>query len=290
MEEEAVISKLKKDLKIRRYAQSTIFRYVYVVKSFLEFNQGKKYIDNLNEYDVIEYLNYLTNVRNYKSSSYNNINAILKFFLEVTLEKDIGYRRLPNAKVPVLNKKIISQEEIKTLINASIDIRQKCWFALAYGSGLRCGEIARLKVTDIDSKNMKIRVSGKGNKERLTVLPKSTLNWLREYCIVSKTTKYDEYLFVNSHDNFISEAVISKSLKRLVKNLGMDEKITMHSLRRGFATQSLRIGVPIEVVKELMGHNSISTTMNYIKAVYEDTKIKSPLDSEVYEIYSKADI
>jgi site-specific recombinase XerD len=288
---EELLKKLKRDLEIRRYSAATIKRYLYVTSLFLGFYKGKN-LDELNEEDAIQYLDYLTKVRYYKASSYNNVNAIIKFFLEVTLNKNIGYRRLPNAKLEVREKVIPSREDIIKIIESTDNLQHKCWFSLAYGSGLRTCEIAKLKVNGIDSKNMKIHVMGKGNKERITVLPNTTLLLLREYCKENRISKadIDEYLFEGKRSEFISEASIQNSLRKVVSGLNINQKITMHSLRRSFATHLLREGVEIEVVKELMGHNSITTTSSYMRVVYDEKELKNPLDSESYGIYNSTDI
>lgn len=284
MKRDEAIVKLENDLKVRRYSLGTIHRYSYVVERFLDYIGTKKEIDDLNEKDAINYLEMLTDERHYKASSYNNINAILKFFLETTLEKNIGYKRMPNAKVEVRIKMVPDKETILKIINGTKNLKHKCWYCLAYGSGLRTCEIAKLKMKNIDSKNMKITVIGKGNKERITVLPKMTLDYLKEYVIKNKISGRETYLFKGQESECASEVTISKSFYNVVKRLGLDTRITIHSFRRSFATHMLRSGVDIETVKELMGHNSISTTSSYAQVVYKEKQIKNPLDGESNEL------
>ena len=277
---QSVLIKLKNDLDIRGYSNQSKFRYTYIVNSFLEYmeatNSNKK-IEEYNEYDVIEYLKYLIDVKKYMNSSYNSVNSILKFFLEVTLEKNIGYKRLPNRKVEIRKKVVPSKETILYIINNTKNLKHKIIYSLAYGSGLRVSEIATLKFEDIDAKNRKLNVIGKGNKERITVLPEMTLNLLRKYVIKEKIRS--GYLFKGEQGRkYINEGSISKSLSDLVKKLNINENVTMHSLRRSFATHMLRSGVNIEIVKELMGHNSLTTTSGYIEYVYKELKIENPLD------------
>lgn len=284
MKRDEAIVKLENDLKVRRYSLGTINRYSYVVERFLDYIGTKKEIDDLNEKDAINYLEMLTDERHYKASSYNNINAILKFFLETTLEKNIGYKRMPNAKVEVRIKMVPDKDTIIKIINGTKNLKHKCWYCLAYGSGLRTCEIAKLKMKNIDSKNMKITVIGKGNKERITVLPKMTLDYLKEYVIKNKISGRETYLFKGQESECASEVTISKSFYNVVKRLGLDTRITIHSFRRSFATHMLRSGVDIETVKELMGHNSISTTSSYAQVVYKEKQIKNPLDGESNEL------
>ena len=284
MKRDEAIVKLENDLKVRRYSLGTIHRYSYIVERFLNYIGTKKEIDDLNEKDAINYLEMLTDERHYKASSYNNINAILKFFLETTLEKNIGYKRMPNAKVEVRIKMVPDKDTIIKIINGTKNLKHKCWYCLAYGSGLRTCEIAKLKMKNIDSKNMKITVIGKGNKERITVLPKMTLDYLKEYVIKNKISGRETYLFKGQESECASEVTISKSFYNVVKRLGLDTRITIHSFRRSFATHMLRSGVDIETVKELMGHNSISTTSSYAQVVYKEKQIKNPLDGESNEL------
>lgn len=284
MKRDEAIVKLENDLKVRRYSLGTIHRYSYVVEKFLNYIGTKKEIDDLNEKDAINYLEMLTDERHYKASSYNNINAILKFFLETTLEKNIGYKRMPNAKVEVRIKMVPDKDTIIKIINGTKNLKHKCWYCLAYGSGLRTCEIAKLKMKNIDSKNMKITVIGKGDKERITVLPKMTLDYLKEYVIKNKISGRETYLFKGQESECASEVTISKSFYNVVKRLGLDTRITIHSFRRSFATHMLRSGVDIETVKELMGHNSISTTSSYAQVVYKEKQIKNPLDGESNEL------
>lgn len=281
LSKEDLLENLERDLIIRRYSKQTLKRYLYITDMFLKYAEKQnKNLNNLNETDAIEFLNYLTIERKYKASSYNNVNAIVKFFLEVVLERNIGYKRLPNAKLEVKLKYVPTKEEIMYLINNTKSIKQKCFISLAYGSGLRVSEIARLELKNIDSKNMKIKVLGKGNKERLTLLSQKTLYYLREYVNEYKITKDDDYLFKGQNSEHITESTISRGFKDLVKRLKMNENITIHTLRRSFATHLLRMGVDIYIVKELMGHNSITTTSGYVQVLYKEKQIKNPLDSE----------
>lgn len=280
-----VLIKLKNDLEMRGYSSQTKKRYNYIINSFIDYMNKlnkEKNIDDYNEYDVINYMKYLKDTRSYKNSSYNNVNSILKFFLEVTLERDIGYRRLPNRKVEIRKKIRPDRDTILEIVNRTKNLKHKCWILLAYGSGLRVSEIARLKVKNIDSKNMKITVIGKGNKERITVLPKTTLEILKKYVKELNIIDKDEFLFKGqTKREFIHEGSISRSLSDTVKKLNLSKEITMHSLRRSFATHMLRDNnVNIEIVKELMGHNSITTTSGYIEYVYKELQIKNPLDMD----------
>lgn len=277
-----ILKELKESLKIRRYSEATKRRYDTVVKGYLYYERRQsKNLRQLTEKDVLGYLQMLTEERDYKSSSYNNVNAILKYFLEIVLEKDISYRKLPNAKIGYRRPVVVSQEEFSKIYETSKNTRDKCFLLLAFGSGLRVSEIASLKVENIDSKNMKIKQIGKGDKERITVLPEQTLVKLREYCKEEKITKENKQIFLNKERKPIAASTVSYRIKELSDKSGV--KKSAHKLRGGFATEMLRAGVELIVVQALMGHTSPETTSRYAEVVRPEDKIKNPLGSEFYE-------
>lgn len=281
MSKNVYLEKLKRDLERRRYSETTIQRYLYIVSKFLDYKKDKE-ISNLTEEDAIDYLDYLTIERKYKAPSYNNVNSILKFFLEVTLEKNISYRSMPSAKLERKIKIVPSKETILNIINYTKNLKHKLWYSLAYGSGLRLCEITNLTLSNFDTENMKIKVIGKGDKERITLLSKLSLELLNEYIRQNNITDKNEYLFKGQKKGHIHRETISRSFKTIVDEMKLKEHITLHSLRRSFATHLLRMGESMEVVKELMGHESITTTSGYVQYVYPELKIKNPLDSEPY--------
>lgn len=285
MSKNVYLEKLRRDLGRRRYSNETIQRYCYIVNKFLDYKKNKE-ISSLCEEDAIDYLDYLTNERNYKESSYNNINSILKFFLEVTLDKNIKYRSMPSIRVKRKTKVIPSRKTILDIIDYTENPKHKLWYSLAYGSGLRLCEIVALKLSDFDVKNMKIKVIGKGGKERITLLSSCSLDLLNKYIKENDIVDENDYLFKGQKNKYISKETISRSFKTIVSKMNLNEHITLHSLRRSFATHLLRSNISIEVVKELMGHESITTTSGYIVYLTPEMQIKNPLDSELNETFN----
>ena len=277
-----ILEELNESLEIRRYSEATKKRYTSVLKGYLLREQEKgKNLRELTEEDVIQYLKELTQIRNYKASSYNNVNAILKYYLEVVLDKNISYRKLPNAKIGYRLPVVASKSDYEKILKEAENIRDKCFLKLAYGSGLRVSEIANLRIKNINSKHLKIVQIGKGNKERMTVLPLETLMDLREYCRENKITKKDDYIFLNKEGKHISPATVSFRIKELSDRSGVRK--SAHKLRGGFATTMLRMGVPLLVVQSLMGHTSPETTSKYSEIVRLEDKIKNPLEGEFNE-------
>ena len=257
-----ILEELNESLEIRRYSEATKKRYKTVLKEYLLYEKEKsKELKKLNEKDVIEYLKYLTEERKYKASSYNNVNAILKYYLEVVLDKNISYRKLPNAKIGYRRPVVISKEEYERILKEAKNTRDRCFIKLAYGSGLRVSEIAKLKIENIDSQHLKIVQIGKGNKERITVLPIDTLKELREYCKENKITKEGKYIFLNPEGKPIASTTVSYRIKEISDKSGVRK--SAHKLRGEFATEMLRMEVPLIIVQALMGHTSPETTSKY---------------------------
>ena len=110
---EKILEELEESLKIRRYSDATKKRYNTVLRAYLYYEEENgKDLRNLTEEDVIQYLKMLTEERNYKPSSYNNVNAILKYFLEIVLGRNIAYRKLPNAKIGYRRKNVVRKEDL----------------------------------------------------------------------------------------------------------------------------------------------------------------------------------
>ena len=280
---EKILEELEESLKIRRYSDATKKRYNTVLRAYLYYEaENEKDLKNLTEEDVIQYLKMLTEKRNYKPSNYNNVNAILKYFLEIVLGRNIVYRKLPNAKIGYRRKNVVRKEEYEKMLANAQTTRDRYFILLAFGSGLRVSEIANLRIENIDSKNMKIKKIGKGDRERITLLPKKTLNELRKYCVEKGITKAGDYIFLNQQKKPISASTVSERVKEVAKISGINK--SAHKLRGGFATQMLRMGIDPMVVQELMGHTSPETTSKYAELVRLEDKIKNPIDDGgIYE-------
>jgi integrase/recombinase XerD len=159
---------------------------------------------------------------------------------------------------------VMSAAEIKTLIDSIKNIKHRTIVMLLYSTGMRLSEIASLKITDIDSKNMRIKVvQGKGAKDRYTILSEQVLQELRAYYIIYKPVIY---LFNGAGKG---RPVSHRSIQHLVQNAlaqaGLNSKnYTVHTIRHSFATHLVDNGTDLHTVKELLGHGSLQTTMRYM--------------------------
>ena len=153
---------------------------------------------------------------------------------------------------------------------------------LAYGSGLRISEVASLKVSDILSKEHKIRVIGKGNKERYAPLPDFTLKLLRLYWIQNKDKITNNYFFPGKYkatkDTCITSFGIKEAFEKIKENNNLDNSITFHTLRHSYATEFIKNGGDIWELKNILGHSSINTTSMYLHMAENFKDIYSPLN------------
>jgi site-specific recombinase XerD len=175
---------------------------------------------------------------------------------------------------------VMSAEEIKLLIDTVKNIKHRTIIMLLYSSGLRVSEISHLKITDIDSKNMRIKVvEGKGAKDRYTILSEKVLLELRAYYIIYKPK---EYLFNGSAPGRpISVRSIQHLVQKALIQLGLGSKnYSVHTIRHSFATHLVDNGTDLHTVKELLGHSCLQTTMRYLHLTVKRTEgIVNPYDA-----------
>ena len=267
---EAYLTKLE----LKRYASNTCKTYITSFEKFINYFHDKKLIE-LSEQEVRLYLQHLI-IQN-KSNSYINqtINSI-KFYYEVVLGMPNRFyaieRPIKQDKLP----EVISKEKILELIDRAHNIKHKCIISLLYSSGMRRGELINLKIEDIDSDRMLIRVKqSKGNKDRYTLLSKNTLKDLRLYY---KKHRPKIYLFEGAKGGKYSETSINKILARVCNEANI-KRISSHVLRHSFATHLLENGTDLRYIQNLLGHSSPKTTERYTHVATNIIKsIKNPLD------------
>lgn len=264
-------------LEIRKYSLNTARIYITMFERFINHYKTVDHPLDLNEMDVKRYLSEL--VRQKRSDSYVNqsINAI-KFYYEVVKEMPNRFYEVERPIKKETLPKVISKENVLKMIQSCDNIKHKCIISLLYSAGLRRGEVLNLKIEDIDSDRMSIRVDqGKGKKDRISILSKKLLIDLRSYYRLYKPKKY---LFEGGDGIPYSETSISKVVSRAARKAGIVGRVTPHMLRHSFATHLLEAGTDLRYIQTLLGHTSSRTTEMYTHvAVNGLIKIKNPLDS-----------
>lgn len=262
-------------LELKRYANNTIRNYVSCFESFINYYKCRNLID-LNENDVRLYLQKL--IKENKSNSYINlsINAI-KFYYEIVLGMPNRFYAIERPRKEQKLPQVLSKEDIFSIIEHTNNIKHRCIVELLYSAGLRRSELLHLKLTDIDSKRMLIRVeSAKGNKDRYTLLSKTILNDLRIYF---KQWRPKKYLFESPNGGRYSAESVAKIVIKAAKKSGVKPRVTPHVLRHSFATHLLEGGTDLRYIQTLLGHKSSKTTEKYTHvATNIFLQIKNPLD------------
>ena len=273
-----LLKKLSEDMKMRNFSHYTYDAYMGKTREMI------KYFNKPMEKVTMEELRYflyhhLLIERKLADRSINYYNSVIRFVYEVTLDKVLNKKQLPMRKKKKAVYKVLTKEELGTFFNCVDDFKFKTIFMLAYGAGLRIGEIANLRVEDIDSKTMRIFVrEGKGNKERYTILPEETLKMLRIYWSKYRQNRRRGRIFLSESGEAITVGVMREHFRKYRRKAKLSEKITMHTLRHCFATNLIENGATLIQVKELMGHSNIRSTMEYVHVANIDLGLESPLD------------
>jgi len=168
--------------------------------------------------------------------------------------------------------------EVKRLLDVTENLKHNTMLKLCYGMGLRLSEILNLKISDIDSRSMRVHiVCGKGKKDRYVNLPQSILEQLRSYYLEYKPK---EYLFEGQYGGQYSGRSIQQVFKNSLEKARITKKVGVHSLRHSYATHLLENGTDIRFIQELLGHRDIKTTLIYTHVSDKSIrKIVSPLDN-----------
>ncbi len=263
-------------LELKRYANNTIRTYVHFFESFINYYSTID-LQAITEIHIRAYLKML--IHQQKSNSYLNqvINSI-KFYYEVVLGMPNRFYEVERPRKEHKLPTVISKEDVLALIEQTNNIKHRCIVELLYGSGLRRNELLSLKIEDIDSKRMLVRVKqAKGNKDRITLLSQNALQDLRSYY---KTWKPKEYLFEGQKGGKYSGQSVVKVVKTAAHKAKIRITVTPHMLRHSFATHLLEAGVDLRQIQVLLGHSSSKTTEIYTHVATNTFKtIKNPLDS-----------
>ena len=280
MTNEQIIRKMKDDMNMRNFSKYTYDSYLGKTRDIMKY-YGEKQLEEVTTEELREFLlKYLKDERKLSDRSINYYNSVIRFIYEVTLDKLINKKQLPMRKKKKTVYKVLTKEELSTFFNVCDNFKFRTIFMLVYGSGLRIGEVANLRVEDIDSKNMRIFVrAGKGNKERYTILPKQSLDMLREYWRKYRQHKRRGRIFLSESGKAITVGVIREHFRKYRRKAKINEKATVHTLRHNFATDLIERGATLIQVKELMGHSNIRSTMEYVHVANVKLDLDSPLDA-----------
>ncbi len=260
-------------LSLRNYSPHTIAIYLKAVSNFLYFtNQAKPSQETLFKFAL--------NIKE-KNLSYSHIkNSVMavRLFSELVFGIKLNINFLSNYRKERKLPDVLSIEEVKSIIENIDNVKHKTIISLIYSCGLRISECVNVKINDIDSKRMLIKVvQSKGNKDRFVPLSNKMLLLLREYY---KEYKPKEFLFEGQFEKYYSARSIQAILKNALAKTKIKKKISVHSLRHSYATHLLEQGTDISIIQKLLGHKDIKTTLLYTQiSKTQLNKINNPFDS-----------
>lgn len=280
MTKEEVWEKLQTEIKLRGMSPNSYKTYKANISMFLDW--CNKPYEELEEDDFRNYLIYLVNEGKYGIETINNRNGSIRFFLTVIMGKNINYMRTARIRRSLKLPDIWSKEEVEQFLNAVDDPRYQAIFVNVYGSGLRVSEICKLKIKDIDSKNMRLFIcQAKGKKDRYTILSQRGLNALRHYWKIYRPVNPQNYLFPStSKEGYLLPSTVEQAFRKYKKKAGITKAGNVHMLRHCFATHTLEDGTDVIYIKQLLGHSCFSSTDRYLHVAKTSVyKTKSPVDS-----------
>jgi integrase/recombinase XerD len=269
--------RMLEDLQIRHYSPTTIRIYLRAVAEFAR-HFGKP-PDELGAEHIRRYQLFLVKEKKVSLPTYIQMVCALRFFYTHTLNRTVAIDRIPfprrERKLPL----ILSRDEVKALLEAPRNLRHRTLLAIMYASGLRVSEVARLRVTDIDSARNVLWVRrGKGRKDRQALLPAKLRELLRCYW---RSQRPSDWLFPGADPSQpISSKAIFLACREAAYRAGIAKTVHPHSLRHAFATHLLEAGVDLRTIQILLGHANLATTARYLQVA--DVAVRStssPLES-----------
>ncbi len=274
----ALRKRMIEDMQWRGFATTTQRSYLHYVTDYARYFWQSP--EELDLEAVRQYTLHLVEERRLAPESVNASVAALKFLYLVTLETpwtetDFPHRQPVPTKVPT----VLSPAEVRAFFDAITGIKNRAVVTLCYGSGLRISEAVAVRIGDIDSSRMLLRVAkGKGGGERNAVLSPRLLEILRAY--YRAVQPKGDWLFPSwRRDQHLSVETVRQACRDAVRAAGLAKRITPHTLRHSFATHLLESGEDIRVIQALLGHKRIDTTARYSAVTPARlAKVRSPLE------------
>jgi len=277
----ALRQRMIEDMSMRKLnpkTQSAYLRHVAALGEYLGHSPHRATSEDLRKYQL-----HLVD-SGLASGNINSQLSGLRFFFEVTLDDVSRLKKIKRVQTPRRIPQILSAEEVELVIEAAGNLKNQAMLSVAYGAGLRRNEVAHLKISDIDSNRMIIRVEqGKGAKDRNAMLSPSLLELLRSwyrYGITHDRLIRNGWLFPGMNPvNPITARQVNRVFHQACDLAGIDKPVTLHSLRHSFATHLLESGVDIRVIQVLLGHEKLTTTARYSQVASTTLReVKGPLE------------
>lgn len=259
------IKKVREIYKLGGKSNLTINNYSSHINRFLNYYPESTDFKNIDEDSILEFIkkNYLNLDR--ASDTVNVAIHSIKCLYSICFKIELNKKLLPNIKRHQTIPSIISKEDFINMVNGEQNLKNKCWLMLAFCCGLRESEVVTVRIENIFAKEHKLKVIGKGNKERFTILPDGVIKILRLYCKYNHITEKTGYLFKGiDGKEHSSPKYPTNYFAKIREKYQLPKTITFHSLRHSFATYYLMNGGDLIVLQTMLGHSNLNTTRRYI--------------------------
>ena len=257
----AFTKRMAEDMQLRKLSPRTIDAYTYHVDRFaLRFG---KHPEELGPEQVREFQLWMINELKASWSQFNQAVCALRFFYSFTCKRDWVVQQVPYGPRPKTLPVVLSGDEVARLIACIQNIKHKTVLLTLYSAGLRISEGLNLRVQDIDSERMMLKINqGKGSKDRYVPISPRLLVALRDYW---RQTRPSDYLFPGKTDDIpLNKAVVQKACTLATAQAKIHKHVTPHTMRHSYATGLLEAGVDLMAISKLLGHSSFTTTMIYL--------------------------
>lgn len=318
MEQPRLLDQVINSLRLRHYSLRTQESYSQWIKRFILFHK-KRHPNEMGKVEVEAYLTHLAVKRNVSASTQNQALSAILYLYKHVLEQDIEWiENVVRAKRPKFLPTVLSKSEVKCLLDEMNGTYQLI-AQLLYGAGLRLMEVMRLRIQDINFEYNQIIIrSGKGNKDRVSILPNNVVDKLKLHILKAKelhikdlqdgfgevylpyalNRKYPnagresrwQYIFPSTKRSIdpesgktrrhhLYERNLTRAVKKAANSINLDRRVSSHTFRHCFATHLLESGSDIRTVQELLGHKDVKTTQIYTHVMKKGSSwVKSPLD------------
>jgi len=259
----------------KRLSNNTYSSYQLDLECFKDYFKNEN-ITKISEKDIINYLEYLKENKKLTSRSIERhlttLRGFYKYLVKYEIIKNDITKNIDNLKLGKYLPNTLTVDEVEKLMNIELNnpfnYRTKAMLEIMYGSGLRVSELVNLTLNDIDLYNDTILVQGKGSKERIVPLGDYAKEYLEKYLeirgeLIKRKNGNPDKLFLNNHGLPITRNGFNFLLNNLLKEKGINKKVTPHTLRHSFATHMLDNGADLRTIQELLGHSDIVTTRIY---------------------------
>jgi integrase/recombinase XerD len=263
------------DMTVRNFVAKTQTDYIRRIKNFAIYLGRSP--DTATREDVRRYLLHLAS-SGMGAGTVNGTGSALRFLFDITLDRPDIVRNLPVAREPRKAPVILSPEEVARMLETAPGVKYKAAQSVAYGAGLRVSEVVALKVGDIDSARMMIRIEqGKRRKDRYAMLSPRLLDLLRDWWLACRSRGW---LFPGRDPlQPITTRQLTRACHTAAQVAGIEKHVSPHTLRHSFATHLLEQNVDVRVIQVLLGHTKLDTTARYTQVATNTIRnVTSPLD------------